>query len=50
MMLLDAAPLLEEEGNIGGAALVKDLFNPGGIEWARLGARLTADNDPVDSL
>ena len=37
-VLADAAPLFEEEGDVGGFALVADAFNPCWVHGARFGA------------
>src|SRR5690606_115832 len=49
LALLDVAPLLEEEGDLLGAALTADRAHPGLVHRAGAGAALAADDDPVDA-
>lgn len=50
LFLVDAAPLLEEEGHTGGQAGVADVRGPFGLHGSRAGARFTSNYDPVDAL
>lgn len=43
----EAAPLFEEEGDVGGLALVADVGDPGLFDGAVAGAAFAADDDPV---
>ena len=45
-----AAPLLEEERDARGEALVADASDPIGVHGARPGSALAADDDPVQSV
>lgn len=45
----DAAPLFEEEGDVGVFALLLDAADPVGVHGAGFGAGFSADDYPVDS-
>ena len=44
-----ASPLLEEERDVGGSALVAEVADPGHLDRAGAGAALAADDQPVDA-
>lgn len=47
--LLNAAPLLEEEGDAGAVALFLDVEDPLAVHWAGTGAAFAADDYPLDA-
>jgi len=46
LLLLDAAPLLEEEGNFRLLALIANGADPLRLNWARTRSALSSDDDP----
>ena len=48
--LVCSAPLLEEERDICGKALVSNIGSPFGQHWSCAGAGFAADNDPIDAF
>src|SRR5690349_9942465 len=45
----DSTPLLEEERDVGGQALIADRPDPGRVHRARPGAALPAHDHPIDT-